>query len=93
MGQLKLETHEEYASRAFGVPVKEVTPEMRQYAKTVRYVELYSTSSRTLDVLETLKRKPEIAADMLARFKKSGVGAALDELAKNAEGQGKPGMG
>jgi len=36
------ETHEEWAARQFSVPVEKVTKEQRQFAKTIRFCEMYS---------------------------------------------------
>lgn len=43
------DTHQLTASRIFRVPVDNVTPEQRRYAKTVNYASLYSTGPATFE--------------------------------------------
>lgn len=37
-----IETHEEVAAKIFNIPIADVTPEQRAYAKRLRYANMYS---------------------------------------------------
>ncbi len=40
-----IETHEAYAAKLYNIPITDVTPEQRKFAKRVRFMELYSDAS------------------------------------------------
>lgn len=45
-GPMHADAHRAYAAKLFNVPERDVTAAQRRYAKTVRYVDLYSTQGR-----------------------------------------------
>ena len=61
----RIETHEEVAAKMFNVPVADVTPEQRAYAKRMRFYDLYSTPHTRTDTSMEL-----ITMDLAAMEKK-----------------------
>ena len=61
-----MDIHTDTASKAFDVPVEQVTAEMRRTAKTVNFGIIYGQSSYGLS--ETLKVSPAEAKDIIAKY-------------------------
>lgn len=74
-----LDVHSATASRIFGVPVEEVTPDMRRSAKTVNFGIVYGISAFGLS--ERLSIPRQEAADIIEQYfeKYPGVKSYMDE--------------
>ena len=80
--------HRETAARIFGVDAEDVTPSMREQAKTINFATIYGQGpialARQLDISRT--QASEFIAGYFERF--AGVAAYLDEMREVARRQG-----
>lgn len=80
--------HRETAARIFGVEAEDVTPSMREQAKTINFATIYGQGpialARQLDISRT--QASEFIAGYFERF--AGVAAYLDEMREVARRQG-----
>ena len=82
------DVHRETASVIFDVEVKDVTPEMRERAKTINFATIYGQGAFALSRQLDISR--EDAKDFIARYfeKFSGVRTFLDSLVERAKKDG-----